>query len=70
MKKISKIKCKICGKKFPVTAGDRYCAREAQSISTLAKSVTYECFDCIYCGCQNVVGERFLKIKETENDKL
>jgi len=67
--KIPKIKCKICGKKFPITAGDRYSARESLSISELVKSVTYECFDCIYCGCQNVVGERLLKIKECEEEK-
>lgn len=64
MKKIPKIKCKICGKKFPITAGDRYFAREEKSISTLAKSVTYECFDCVYCGCQNVVGERLPKVND------
>ena len=65
MKRISKIKCKICGKKFPITAGDRYCAREAQSVSTLlVKPVTYECFDCIYCGCQNIVGVREPKVDD------
>lgn len=59
LKSKSKIKCKVCGAKFPVTRGDRYLAKDEKGIlDTIAKPKVYECFDCIYCGCQNAVNER------------
>ena len=55
----SKIRRKVCGAKFPVTSGDRYLAKDEKGIvDCIAKPKVYECFDCIYCGCQNAVNER------------
>lgn len=56
--KIPKIKCQTCGRKFPITAGDKYYAKKTFIFGI------YECFDCIYCGCQNVVNERMSEVND------
>jgi Na+-translocating ferredoxin:NAD+ oxidoreductase RnfC subunit len=60
LKSKSKIKCRVCGAKFPVTRDDRYLAKYEKGalVDSITKPKVYECFDCIYCGCQNAVNER------------
>ena len=55
----SKIKCKVCGAKFPVNPSIRYLAKDRKGFADcIATPKVYDCFDCIYCGCQNAVNER------------
>ena len=54
------MKCKVCGKKFGLTADKRYeVVKRPTGLACLTVSpVTYEAFDCPHCGCQNVVNVR------------
>ena len=54
------MKCKVCGKKFKLTADKRYeVVKRPVGFSCLTTApVTYEAFDCPHCGCQNVVNVR------------
>lgn len=50
------MRCKVCGKKIKMQSDRRYEVNQ-----TLGKDEpfrTYECFDCEYCGCQNIVNLR------------
>ena len=57
-KKEGKIQCNVCGKWFTPT--DRYTVTDsvAPLVSLTTTATTYDAFDCEFCGCQNVVGER------------
>lgn len=64
------MKCKICGKDFELKKENRYVVKNV-SVSGLFTRNVYESFDCPYCGCQNVVNERYLDFDEKiqcEND--
>ena len=61
------MKCKICGKYFKLKAENRYEAIKAPTLAEVltAKAITYECFDCPKCGCQNLVN-----IREANNEAI
>lgn len=56
--KKGRVRCQICGTKFPAIAEKRYTSRAASSLSSIVNNSYYDTFDCPQCGCQNRVGER------------
>lgn len=54
------MKCKVCGKRLALRRGLRYEVTVLPvGLQVLTEHPkTYECFDCLYCGCQNVVNVR------------
>lgn len=56
----NRYKCQICGALFEPNKANRYLAveNEAPIMAVFSSPVTYECFDCPKCGCQNRVNER------------
>lgn len=56
--KKGRIRCQICGTKFPAIAEKRYTSRDASGLSSIINNNYYDTFDCPQCGCQNRVGER------------
>lgn len=60
---MSKIKCKVCGNEFAPNVDSHYVSRDKavtgfKAISGSEEVTLYDTFDCPYCGCQAVVGER------------
>jgi len=53
-------KCKVCGKYFRLKSENRYEAIKIPvGFNMLTQdTITYECFDCPKCGCQNIVNIR------------
>lgn len=53
-------KCQICGALFELNKANRYLTEENEApiMAVFTSPVTYECFDCPKCGCQNRVNER------------
>lgn len=51
------MKCKVCGKRFPLLKEKRYLATDRYGLSDVLSggAVKYECFDCPSCGCQIVI---------------
>ena len=66
------MKCKVCGKRFKAIAENKYIAIEKiGALEGLTKAPKrFECFDCIKCGCQNIVNirEESIEIKESETE--
>lgn len=58
------MKCKICNKKFELLKENRYMVtnENLKEISKIGLSNVFEAFDCPYCGCQNIVGNRYMNI--------
>ena len=56
----NRYECQICGALFEPNKVNRYLAveKEAPIMAVFTSPVTYECFDCPKCGCQNRVNER------------
>lgn len=59
-------RCKVCGRRLKLDKGLRYEVTFIPAgIKALVESpMTYEAFDCLYCGCQNIVGVREVMINE------
>ena len=56
-------KCKVCGAELILSKNNHYISRgcEVTGIASIAKREEpklYDTFDCVVCGCQNVLGER------------
>ena len=56
-------KCKVCGAELILSKRNHYISRgcEVTGIASIAKREEpklYDTFDCVVCGCQNVLGER------------
>lgn len=51
------MKCKVCGKRFPLLKEKRYLATDRCGFSEAMSggAIKYECFDCPSCGCQIVI---------------
>ena len=66
------MKCKVCGKRFKAISENKYIAIEKiGALEGLTKSPkVFECFDCIKCGCQNIVNirEGSIEIEERESE--
>lgn len=60
-------RCRVCGKRLILKRELRYeVTRNPVGLQCLTKApVTYEAFDCSYCGCQNIVG-----IREVKNETI
>lgn len=58
------MKCKICNKKFELLKENRYMVtnENLKEVSKIGLSIVFEVFDCPYCGCQNIVGNRYMNI--------
>lgn len=58
------MKCKICNKEFELLKENRYMVtnENLKEISKIGLSSVFEAFDCPYCGCQNIVGNRYMNI--------
>lgn len=58
-------KCKVCGKKLYLNKNIKYeVTKYPVCLNALTQSsITYECFDCLHCGCQNIVN-----VKEQKNE--
>ena len=57
----NRYECQICGALFELNKANRYLVVENEAAPIMAvftSPVTYECFDCSKCGCQNRVNER------------
>ena len=56
--------CKICNKEFELLKENRYMVTNGnlKEISKNGLSCVFEAFDCPYCGCQNIVGNRYINI--------
>lgn len=52
------MECGICGKEFELKKEKKYLIRKS-GLSVLIDKNNLEAFDCPYCGCQNVVNERY-----------
>lgn len=55
------MKCKVCGKPMALKKEDRYEIKRERTIAEVFSSYEpdiLECFDCSFCGCQNVVNKR------------
>lgn len=57
------LKCKVCGKEFEAVKENHYVAREGLKSGAFVdlastEEKTFDAFDCPYCGCQYVAGER------------
>lgn len=61
---INKITCKVCGNEFEPRANFRYTSKKTKT-TMFDQSEYLDCFDCIVCGCQIVVGPRHPKIDGT-----
>lgn len=59
------MKCKICGKEFRLNKENRYLVQNV-SLAGLLNRNYHEAFDCPFCGCQNIVNERYLNADEEQ----
>lgn len=51
--------CKVCGKDFKLLKKNKYIVQENKGINGIATGTKkFECFNCPYCGCQNILNER------------
>ena len=66
------MKCKVCGKRYKAIAENKYIAVERiGAFEGLAKvPKQYECFDCLKCGCQNIVNIREGALDKKEGEKI
>lgn len=55
------MKCKICNKEFELLKENRYMVTN-EKLKEIGLSSVFEAFDCPYCGCQNIVGNRYMNI--------
>lgn len=66
-------KCKVCGKRFKLQADRRYEVLKKPSgfVGVLSGqgTMTYECFDCPKCGCQNIKSIREVNYDTERSDK-
>lgn len=57
------MKCKICNKEFELLKENRYMVtnKNLKEI-TFGLSSVFDAFDCPYCGCQNIVSDRYVNV--------
>lgn len=69
-KKEDKYICKVCKKQFELKKENKYIATENKGLSSITTGIrNYECFDCPYCGCQNIVNIREGAYENDRRDK-
>lgn len=57
-------KCCVCGEVFKLHAKDRVTVRAPQSILSGTPYQEYDAWNCLFCGAQNRLNERYSEIKE------
>lgn len=51
--------CKVCGKEFELIKDNKYIVQENKGLNGIVTGIKkFECFDCPYCGCQNIMNIR------------
>lgn len=61
---MNKLKCKVCGCEFPISASEHYVARDngktglVVAFQSTNEEKLYDAFDCMVCGCQVIAQER------------
>ena len=52
--------CKVCKRRFTASKDNKYLVQKVRSITDVIMTAptTYEAFDCLKCGCQNIVNVR------------
>ena len=62
--------CKFCGEKLDLSLKNHYVAEKFEKNGLLADVKIYDAVDCICCGRQCIMGERFcIKHSEANYDK-
>lgn len=65
------MKCKICGSEIRLINERRYTSRDTKNTGLAAaiggntEPSEYDTFDCLECGCQNVVQERKRNLEDS-----
>lgn len=59
---VGRMICNICNKEFELKKENRYLVYK-QDLSIIVNRNLLEAFDCPFCGCQNVVNERYEDIE-------
>ena len=57
-------KCCVCGEVFKLHAKDRVTVRAPQQILSAKPYQEYDAWNCLFCGAQNRLNERYAEIKE------
>ena len=57
------MKCKICNKEFELLKENRYMVTN-KNVKGITSGLTsaFDAFDCPYCGCQNIVSDRYVNV--------
>lgn len=58
-------RCNICHRFFKLKAENKYLVF-TNPTNVFKKVTVYEAFDCPWCGCQNLVGIREIRMDEVE----
>lgn len=58
------MKCKICKKEFELLKENKYMVtnKSLREISKDGLSIVFDAFDYPYCGCQNIVSDRYVNV--------
>lgn len=58
------MKCKICKKEFELFKENKYMVtnKNLREISKDGLSIVFDAFDCPYCGCQNIMSDRYVRV--------
>lgn len=65
---VAECTCKVCGKIFAMSKGTHYVA--VSKYNLLSMPTYYDAFDCPWCGCQNIVGERYTCLSSSEEEEM
>lgn len=60
--------CSVCGWDYSVRGSNLYVAEEVTPLFQPNKY--YDAIDCPHCGCQIILGERFLEYEKKEGDDI
>lgn len=63
------IKCRVCNQRFELHKENKKVVENVPSLTALRR-VTYDAFDCPYCGVQNLTNERLAEKKEEQNETM
>lgn len=60
-------KCHVCGEVFKLHAKDRMTVKSPHQPFSLAAGAEYDAWDCLFCGAQNRLNERYAEVEKEEN---
>lgn len=67
------MKCSVCNREFELLAENKYVVTKLSLKEIRKKGYikdVFDAFDCPFCGCQLIAGNRYLNISNIENDTL